>query len=712
MDNLLLNKETIKLFSIIYGLKKLEDINLTEKVGVPDELKFSNLLKYGIEINDKSLFVKKFLKNLMNSLATNSVIRNILFYEIQQSVDSNTLIRLFDEISTFNTNDETFLLSNYINKFFSTKGVYFNNVLGTTSIDKYVINFIYNKIKPEINSDGSIKSMIDLFGLFGGFSIGYINYLKSINPNINWNAEIDKIYYFGFDDNMTKMSALEIFCSTNILPNTMENILYTNSLHHTFDRKFDLIFTDLSCLGISVTRNTKDKEETSLLIIMSLLAKNGVTACVIKNGTLFNSKYTVLRKMLITKFNVKEIISITSNHSEYSRNKRSIIIFDKIKEKTSEIKFSQLAIKMKLQLNNDKLNIERKNVIKKTCKLTSKYFNKFTLNVETILNNKTLSLNYKEYCLSTYELSKNYKNVELQELFTINKNTKKTKSNYNYVEFHDIEQNNIIRFSNINVDSLPFNAKNICNKDDILISCFRPKRSKLILTNYIKDLENYIFSSTLVKLSPKKLNYSHYVYGILYIIADSFENQLCSSSFILKFKPEALETVKIPFPVTEERLDYWENKLTEVMENFDQNLFKTVIENLQKEALPNYKNNNYDESNFDENGHENESEINSDEHESNSDDNGDNGDNDSQISENSKNSYKSQQSSIEQKKLSKKKPQIKPIDNSHINENNIEVSDDIELDNDIVVNVEGNITNHHTKIINKLKQKSGNILAS
>lgn len=88
-----------------------------------------------------------------------------------------------------------------------------------------------------------------------------------------------------------------------------------------------------------------DKEATSLILIAALVAPGGTAVGVLKEGVFFNSKYALLRKHLIEKFNVRKVISIPSDQFENTTTKTSIIIFDNDPEKkTSSIDFSELKV--------------------------------------------------------------------------------------------------------------------------------------------------------------------------------------------------------------------------------------------------------------------------------------------------------------------------------------------------------------------------------
>ena len=88
-----------------------------------------------------------------------------------------------------------------------------------------------------INLDGSINSMIDMFGGSGGFTTGYINYLNDKYNDIDWKDNINKIYHFDMNEDVVKSAGLEFFCLTGVLPNMKNNLKYKNSFVDEFSNK-------------------------------------------------------------------------------------------------------------------------------------------------------------------------------------------------------------------------------------------------------------------------------------------------------------------------------------------------------------------------------------------------------------------------------------------------------------------------------------------
>jgi type I restriction-modification system DNA methylase subunit len=87
-----------------------------------------------------------------------------------------------------------------------------------------------------------------------------------------------------------------------------------------------------------------DKEACSLIQMMDMLEIGGTSIGVLKEGVFFNKTYKDIRKCLVENFNLREIISVPQDQFENTSTKTSIVIFDNIDKKTTEIKFSDLVI--------------------------------------------------------------------------------------------------------------------------------------------------------------------------------------------------------------------------------------------------------------------------------------------------------------------------------------------------------------------------------
>ena len=655
----------LKVFNIIYGLKKIKENNLLDKVKLCPECDFTYLLDLANK-NENEKIVEVILGSILLSISK-SIIREFMFYNIPKNIKGYVLSHLIKEIDKITLIEKTcnVQLSGKIYEYFIGRDATAISELGAYFTDRHIVNYIYqNKLQPTINDDGTIPNMIDMFGGSGGFTTGYINYLNE-NNEIDWTTELSKVYHYDMNEDVIKSAALEFFCITGELPNMKYNLHYKNSMNDEFDdRKFKYIITnppyggdknkisesqmkrnkikdyikellsddatkdnneDLKkqlkeieaqdktdkkendknkvCLTSSSARIQKyakknnlkgnDKESISLILMMDLLDIDGTCIGVLKEGVFFNRTYAELRKCLIINFNVREVISIPSDQFENTSTKTSIIIFDNTKVKTTNVKFYDLVIERYKEDKFEKIYnrielIENKDDIKNVLDILVSEASK-----EELLDNYICSLNSKDYNKKEIMCSEDYKLVKLGDISEINLNSIIDKNEYNYVEISDINENVITNFTKLNKNELPINAKNIATYGNILISCVRPKKSKMtLITKDFKNIENYIFSLALANIKLKDINLSYYVYGILYNLVDNFEKDLCIGSSYPRFKGSDLKNIDIPIPKSEEKLKEWVDKISKPydkkikkeqqlkeLEIEIQNKIKNIIEN-------------------------------------------------------------------------------------------------------------------------------------
>jgi type I restriction-modification system DNA methylase subunit len=236
----------LKVFNIIYGLKKIEENGLFDKVSLkkPD-CEFSYLLKLANENKDEQL-ADLIFGNVLQSIC-DSELKELLFYEIPQNIRGSVFVYLIREIDKITMIEKTcnVLLSGKIYEYFIGRDESAISELGAYFTDRHITKYCLQKANPKIKQNGIIPSMIDMFGGSGGFTTEYINYLNEENPQlINWNTEINKIYHYDMNEDVIKSAGLEFFCLTGVLPN-MNNLKYKNSFTDEFNgSKYEYIFTN------------------------------------------------------------------------------------------------------------------------------------------------------------------------------------------------------------------------------------------------------------------------------------------------------------------------------------------------------------------------------------------------------------------------------------------------------------------------------------
>ena len=173
-------------------------------------------------------------------------------------------------------------------------------------------------------------------------------------------------------------------------------------------------------------------------------------------------------------------------------------------------------------------------------------------------------MNGKDYGKKEIIVGEGYELVKLGSICeSINKKSKLDKEEYNYVEISDIENNMLCNYSCYKKDEIPNKASNTVNYGNILISCVRPKSSKILLIHdNLKNIDNFVFSSGLANIKLKDITKSHYVYYILCILSKNFEKDLCTGSSYPRFSPEILQNLQIPIPTSQYKLQEWVNNIS------------------------------------------------------------------------------------------------------------------------------------------------------
>ena len=239
----------LKVFNLLYGLKKIEEKNVFDKVKLSEDCRFSNLLKLANENKDEALATFIYI-NVLDGLSSikeeNPPLYYILFYEIPKNMKATVFEYLIKEIDNITKIEEkcNVLLSGKIYEYFIGRDESAISELGAYFSDRHIVDFALTKLNPSLNDDGSVQSMIDMFGGSGGFTTGYINYLNENYDSIDWLTQIDNIYHYDMNEDVIKSAGLEFFCLTGALPN-LNNLQYKNSFTDEFsNKKYKYILTN------------------------------------------------------------------------------------------------------------------------------------------------------------------------------------------------------------------------------------------------------------------------------------------------------------------------------------------------------------------------------------------------------------------------------------------------------------------------------------
>jgi len=597
----------LKIFNIFYGIKKLEEHGLNEMIGLSGKYWFSSLLKMSKEMTDEE-FHHHIVDGLLNELYEKPSLKEFIFYEIPKNIKSDVFRYLIGEINDITRieKESNVLLSGKVYEYFVGRDESAISELGAYFTNRILVDYTIGKVNPQVDSDGNVPSMIDMFGGSGGFTTGYVNYMKEQYPNIDWKTNVHNIFHYDINEDVLKAAALEIFCLTGQLPK-MENIAYKHSFKTEFAERPKYILTNppyggdknkksqaqekrdilkkhimssselkkkhsgqlkfilneerkekkikdqnkvsletCSQLIIDYAKIHKltgnDKESCSLILLMAMLAVGGTCAGVLKEGVMFDKKYKALRKCLIENFNVREVVSIPADQFENTTTKTSLVIFDNTEEKTSVIKFSKLDV---VKYTENK--IEEQN----GCLVLTEMAEDIsgiqevavsTATIQDVQQNPIYSLNGKDYNQTELICGDDYKLVKMKELCEF-KSKSKRKASFG-------KQNGQFNF---------YTSSNKIQKCDVadyeeecLIIGDGGIANIQLDSNFSCSDHNHIV----------KCNNNIYVYYILCgnikLLSDGF-----TGSVLKNLSKEYLKNLKIPVPKNPEKIQHWVDKISQ-----------------------------------------------------------------------------------------------------------------------------------------------------
>ena len=317
----------LKVFNLIYGLKKIEESQFIDKVGLkkPD-CQFSYLLQLANEDQGERL-AELLFGSVLDSI-NDSDLKELLFYEIPRNIRGSVLVFLIKEINKITLIEKTcnVLLSGKIYEYFIGRDESAISELGAYFTDRHIVDYILNKLSPCINDDGTISSMIDMFGGSGGFTTGYINYFNEKYPKFHLiyafhccahiediqdlfttifhilndngifimevgyfydvfkNNCFDTIYHEHIDYHTTK--AIQIFALKNGLTlfNVKNNDIQGGSIQFFFSKNKDIIIKDSVYKSIQLENQIKLHDYTNLSNWKINIIKCGIDINLILNG--------------------------------------------------------------------------------------------------------------------------------------------------------------------------------------------------------------------------------------------------------------------------------------------------------------------------------------------------------------------------------------------------------------------------------------------
>ena len=238
----------LKVFNILYGLKKLEDSNLFHIFKLSDTCKFSSLLELA-KVNNGERINELIQRDILDELHKDQTkFKQILFYEIPRTIYAKMYPQLIKEIERISVIEKSCgeHLSGKIYEYFIGRDETAISELGAYFTNRHIVNYIMMKLSPQVEEDGTIRDMVDMFAGSGGFTTGYINYLNEYGETpVNWSTEINKISHFDMNEDVIKSAGLEIMCLTGQVPDMENNVAYKNSFTDSFyKKKFHYVLTN------------------------------------------------------------------------------------------------------------------------------------------------------------------------------------------------------------------------------------------------------------------------------------------------------------------------------------------------------------------------------------------------------------------------------------------------------------------------------------
>ena len=329
-----------------------------------------------------------------------------------------------------------------------------------------------------------------------------------------------------------------------------------------------------------------DKESVSLIMLMDMLDIGGTACGVLKEGVFFNRTYKDIRKCLVENYNVREVISVSSDQFENTKTKTSILIFDNLADKkTSTVKFSEIVVKRyeedKFIMQNGYVYlVENKGDI---ARIVENEISSATR--EELLKNPICSLNGKDYSKNTMEAGEGFKLVKLGDITDINMGSTPSTKNSDFWENGTISWVSIADLNNSIVENTKKKltikgAETMKNRkipiNSILLS-FKLSIGKLGITS------REMYCNEAIAFLNSKLKYIPQLY--LYYILECLDLEQFGRGTIGSngnLNKDILTNLQIPIPTTDQSIQQWVDKISKPFD--DMNSKKKRISVLEEEV--------------------------------------------------------------------------------------------------------------------------------
>ncbi len=596
----------LKVFNFLYGLMKIEDYNqdLFE-----EKHRFSYLLELA---KDDSKKTNKVINNILVLIFENEKLKPLLYYDIPDDLNPSVYNDLIKEIYSIKDAEATSneLLSGKVYEYFIGRDQSSISELGAYFTNRRIVDFILNKIDIQLKSDGSIPKMIDMFGGSGGFTTGYMNYLND-NFTIDWLKNINNIYHYDINEDVLNSARLELYCLSNGIFPSENNIKKVNSFKCEFSSKFDLIITNPPYGGDKKITSAKKEKRDKVKAYLKKLIDSDIDEDI--------KKIRKLQLKNIIEEEKKELIQLekqTVNIDTCSEILQKFASKNKLIGKDKEA--CSLMLMMELLEDNGlavgvlkeglffdgkykdlrKFLIENYN-LKAIISVPQNQFENTSTKTSIIIFEKgsiTTKIEFSELIVNTYNQDEfiEYENeihlscckgdiINIEEIYinTVSKTDILNNTNYSF-NYKDYETKSIIcgdDFKLVKIrDICEFLSKSnrqaSFGKDEGLYNFYTSSYNikKCDEADYNEEcliignggvanikIDNK-FSCSDHNLIIKSI-YNTYIYSILIankkLLQDGF-----SGSTIKNLSKKYLEELKIPIPKTEELIDYWVNKIS------------------------------------------------------------------------------------------------------------------------------------------------------
>ena len=346
----------MKIFMIFYGLKIIEPIIHKTPLD-PAICKFSKIIenaekKYKNTDSDEP--ISDFIDNeILNDFTKDASQKSechiawYMFYQIPRGLGDKVwrqVIKYIDEIPTNKNKDGKKIndafdvdLSGKVYEYFIGRDATAISELGAYFTDRHITGYVMNKVKPTLK-DGHVRTMIDMFGGSGGFTLGYTQYLNNnFGSKINWKTDINNVYHYDMNEDVIKIAGVEMFGLTEQLPNKKTHFQRVNSFKYPFSgERFDYIFTNPPYGGDKTQKNTESLKHDKLMAYINKDIAN------LKNQLTKDPKNKILQTTLDHRQN--QAAEIKTNILEYKE--------DQDKKKVNKDTCSKFLIKQYIKDND------------------------------------------------------------------------------------------------------------------------------------------------------------------------------------------------------------------------------------------------------------------------------------------------------------------------------------------------------------------------